>query len=170
MIDDAGSACRGAMNMRIAKLTMDSSDKTKFEILGKSSVKYHLKANHLVEAKRWFWALNNAIQWAKDEAREEQQKAKQDSAARQAIAERAKDANTDAGADISSSYKSAAKSSTLGMSYDDTSKPSIKLPPTAGISTAGDEAASGYDSYEASLVNDSPQKKQVVLPEADADD
>jgi hypothetical protein len=50
---------------------MDPQDKTRFEIQGKSSVKYHLKANHIVEAKRWFWALNNAIQWAKDEAKEE---------------------------------------------------------------------------------------------------
>jgi hypothetical protein len=51
---------------------MDAQDKTRFEIHGKSSVKYHLKANHVVEAKRWFWALNNAIQWAKDEAKEEE--------------------------------------------------------------------------------------------------
>ncbi|KAJ5806932.1 hypothetical protein N7474_010524 [Penicillium riverlandense] len=70
--DDAGSACRGAINMKIARLSMDAQDKTRFEILGKSSVKYHLKANHVVEAKRWFWALNNAIQWAKDEAKEEE--------------------------------------------------------------------------------------------------
>ena len=57
--------------MRIAKLFMDPQDKTRFEIQGKSSVKYHLKANHIVEAKRWFWALNNAIQWTKDEAKVE---------------------------------------------------------------------------------------------------
>lgn len=79
--DDAGSACRGAINMRIAKLHMDPKDKLLFEILGKSSVKYNLKANHQVEAKRWFWALNNAIQWAKDEAREEQKRQQQESAA-----------------------------------------------------------------------------------------
>ena len=60
--------------MRIATLHMDPTDKLRFEIHGKSSVKYHLKANHQVEAKRWFWALNNAIQWAKDEAREEQKR------------------------------------------------------------------------------------------------
>ena len=71
--DDAGSACRGAINMRIAKLYMDPQDKTRFEIQGKSSVKYHLKANHVAEAKRWFWALNNAIQWTKDEEKEEKQ-------------------------------------------------------------------------------------------------
>lgn len=55
--------------MRIGQLHMDSQDKTRFEILGKSSVKYHLKANHEVEAKRWVWALNNAIQYCKDEAK-----------------------------------------------------------------------------------------------------
>ena len=69
--DDAGSACRGAINMRIAKLHMSPDEKTKFEIHGKSSVKYTLKANHEVEAKRWFWSLNNSIQWSKDQAREE---------------------------------------------------------------------------------------------------
>ncbi|KAI9668596.1 MAG: hypothetical protein M1831_001035 [Alyxoria varia] len=83
--DDAGSACRGAINMKIAKLHMDPTDKVQFEIHGKSSVKYHLKANHQVEAKRWFWSLNNAIQWAKDEAKEEQkQKDQNDEMMRQA--------------------------------------------------------------------------------------
>ncbi|KAF2396010.1 hypothetical protein EJ06DRAFT_500898, partial [Trichodelitschia bisporula] len=72
--DDSGSACRGAINMRIAKLNMDPQDKLRFEIQGKSSIKYHLKANHEVEAKRWYWALNNAIQWSKDEAREEERR------------------------------------------------------------------------------------------------
>ena len=71
-IEDVASACRGAINMRIAKLHMDPADKTKFEIQGKSSVKYHLKANHAIEAKRWYWSLNNAIQWGKDEAKEEE--------------------------------------------------------------------------------------------------
>ena len=60
--------------MRIAQLSMSAEDKSRFEIQGKSSIKYHLKANHTVEAKRWFWALNNAIQWAKDEARHEEQR------------------------------------------------------------------------------------------------
>lgn len=77
-LDDAGSACRGAINMKIASLNMDPQDKTRFEIQGKSSVKYHLKANHVVEAKRWFWTLNNAIQWAKDEAKEEEKRQTKD--------------------------------------------------------------------------------------------
>src|SRR5947207_11937852 len=68
------SACRGAINMKIAQLYMEPQDKQRFEIHGKSSVKYHLKANHQVEAKRWYWALNNAIQWQKDEARVEEEK------------------------------------------------------------------------------------------------
>jgi ankyrin repeat protein len=86
--DDAGSACRGAINMRIAKLIMDPTEKQKFEILGKSSVKYHLKANHEVEAKRWFWALNNSIQWTKDQAKEEEkQKAQSAERLKQAKAE-----------------------------------------------------------------------------------
>lgn len=76
--------------MRIAKLYMDPQDKQRFEIQGKSSVKYHLKANHQVEAKRWYWALNNAIQWAKDEAREEEKRATQDEAIKQAKIEQIK--------------------------------------------------------------------------------
>ncbi|KAH7316632.1 oxysterol-binding protein [Stachybotrys elegans] len=73
--DDSDSACRGAINMRIAQLHMSPDEKTKFEIIGKSSVKYTLKANHEVEAKRWFWALNNSIQWVKDQVKEEQRQA-----------------------------------------------------------------------------------------------
>jgi len=69
--------------MRIATLSMDPQDKLRFEIQGKSSVKYHLKANHQVEAKRWYWALNNAIQWAKDEKREEEKRQTEESEALQ---------------------------------------------------------------------------------------
>ncbi|KAK4153103.1 Oxysterol-binding protein-domain-containing protein [Chaetomidium leptoderma] len=86
--DDAGSACRGAINTRIAKLHMSADEKTKFEIHGKSSVKYTLKANHEVEAKRWFWALNNSIQWTKDQAKEEErQRARNAELLKQAKAE-----------------------------------------------------------------------------------
>lgn len=101
--DDAGSACRGAINMRIAKLNMDPQDKTRFEILGKSSVKYHLKANHVVEAKRWFWALNNAIQWAKDEAKEEDRRRTRDAdLLRQAKMEQIEKQTSESQADASS--------------------------------------------------------------------
>ncbi|KAK0730044.1 Oxysterol-binding protein-domain-containing protein [Lasiosphaeris hirsuta] len=92
--DDAGSACRGAINMRIAKLHMSPDEKTKFEIIGKSSVKYTLKANHEVEAKRWFWALNNSIQWTKDQAKEEEkQRARSAELLKQAKAEHSQGAS-----------------------------------------------------------------------------
>lgn len=56
---------------------MDPQDKTRFEIQGKSSVKYHLKANHSVEAKRWVWTLTNAMQYARDEDKAGHQSARQ---------------------------------------------------------------------------------------------
>ncbi|KAK9368997.1 Oxysterol-binding protein-domain-containing protein [Lipomyces kononenkoae] len=70
--DDAGTACRGSINMRIATLRLDSSEKQGFEIIGKGSVRYHLRANHPVEANRWVWALTQAIQHAKDELKNQQ--------------------------------------------------------------------------------------------------
>ncbi|ESA44318.1 oxysterol binding protein 1, variant [Neurospora crassa OR74A] len=100
--DDAGSACRGAINMRIAKLHMTPDEKTKFEIIGKNSVKYTLKANHEVEAKRWFWALNNSIQWTKDQAKEEErQRVRNAELLKQAKAEHAHSVS-DAGSDNAS--------------------------------------------------------------------
>ena len=69
-IDDTGSTCRGSINMRNAKLKLDQSDKLKFEIVssGKGSVRYHLRANHPVEANRWIFALTQAIQAGTAEA------------------------------------------------------------------------------------------------------
>ncbi|KAJ6151844.1 ATP12 ATPase F1F0-assembly protein [Penicillium chermesinum] len=115
--DDAGSACRGAINMKIARLTMDAQDKTRFEIHGKSSVKYHLKANHVVEAKRWFWALNNAIQWAKDEAKEEErQRSKNAEALRQAkLDQNTGDTASESGLSRKASSSKAPTGSTLGV-------------------------------------------------------
>jgi len=64
--DDTESTCRGSLNMKYAKLKLDQSDKQKFEIVssGKGSVRYHLRANHPVEANRWIFALTQAIQAA----------------------------------------------------------------------------------------------------------
>ncbi|KAJ5481012.1 hypothetical protein N7539_006906 [Penicillium diatomitis] len=108
--DDIGSACRGAINMRIARLTMDAQDKTRFEIHGKSSVKYHLKANHVVEAKRWFWSLNNAIQWAKDEAKEEEKQRSQNAEAlRQAKIDQAEGRATETPSESGLSHKPSTK-------------------------------------------------------------
>ena len=74
--------------MKIAAINMDPYDNQRFEIHGKSSVKYHLKASHVVEAKRWFWTLNNAIQWSKDEAKgAERRKAREGEILQHKIAE-----------------------------------------------------------------------------------
>src|SRR5271170_2986377 len=69
-VDDTESACRGSLNMKNAKLKLDQSDKQKFEIIssGKGSVRYHLRANHPVEANRWIFALTQAIQAATAES------------------------------------------------------------------------------------------------------
>ncbi|KAL5115493.1 hypothetical protein ACEQ8H_006634 [Pleosporales sp. CAS-2024a] len=144
--DDTGSACRGAINMRIAKLYMDPQDKQRFEIQGKSSVKYHLKANHQVEAKRWFWALNNAIQWAKDEAREEEKRANQDNE----MLKQAKIEQLAIGGDslsVSSSRMTASRNlaqvpSSLGVPV---------MPQDTASRTAASVAEEGVSGYEASV-------------------
>ena len=130
--DDAGSACRGAINMRIGKLHMDAQDKTRFEIHGKSSVKYHLKANHVVEAKRWFWSLNNAIQFAKDEAKDENQRRTQEMDSSRSIRDQAADAG---------SVKTGAG---LGVPVS-----------SSKVSFRSDvDATTAYDSYEPSAMGD----------------
>ncbi|ODQ52456.1 hypothetical protein SAICODRAFT_93301 [Saitoella complicata NRRL Y-17804] len=67
--DDAQRSCRGSIHMKYASLNLDKQDKQRFEITGKGSVRYHLRANHPVEANRWAWALTAAIQHAKDSSR-----------------------------------------------------------------------------------------------------
>lgn len=138
--------------MRIAKLYMDPQDKTRFEIQGKSSVKYHLKANHVVEAKRWFWTLNNAIQWTKDEAREEEQRKQRDAEAlRQAKLEQS-------GKQHQGSSRDSVKLSSHGL----TPATAVGVPLTASTSRVSfhgpnlgrvndDEDGSPYGSYEPSV-------------------
>lgn len=63
---DTINACRGSLNLGYATLHLDSSEKLKFEIIGKNGIKWHLKANHPMETNRWVWTLQNAITAAKD--------------------------------------------------------------------------------------------------------
>lgn len=151
--------------MRIAKLYMDPQDKTRFELQGKSSVKYHLKANHIVEAKRWFWALNNAIQWTKDEAKaSEQRKLRKEAMLRQAKAgnlQQPQDSSTIDGSSFSGKGLSPATaigvpltSSHSRLSFQDSVF-------TGPASIAGDDEGSAYgDTYEPS-VGDNDVAKQV---------
>jgi hypothetical protein len=161
--DDAGSACRGAINMKIAKLNMDPTEKTKFEIIGKSSVKYHLKANHEVEAKRWFWALNNSIQWTKDQAKEEdRQRQKSAELLRQAKAEHSNSALTrdasigDLGsesASVADTRRGSFQATRLG-SQPSTGKTGGQRVAFASGSVGDDDEGTAYGSYEPSFTGD----------------
>lgn len=156
--DDAGSACRGAINMRIAKLYMDPQDKTRFEIQGKSSVKYHLKANHVVEAKRWFWALNNAIQWTKDEAKStEQQKQRKEELLRQAKAGNLPQVHQSSTTDVSKlNSKGLTPTTAVGVPLTkSSSRVSFQESFMTGpASVAGEDDGSQYgDSYEPSVID-----------------
>jgi oxysterol-binding protein 1 len=148
--------------MRIAKLHMDPQDKQRFEILGKSSVKYHLKANHVVEAKRWYWALNNAIQWAKDEARqEEKQKIKNTEQLQQAKidqAERTSQRDKSDSAGESASISSARQGNRNGKGLTSSSNlgPVVSRVVAAGssigpASITDEDNGTAYDSYEPSV-------------------
>lgn len=68
--DDTNNACRGSLNMKYAMLHLDSSEKLKFEIIGKGGASFHLMGNHPVETNRWVWCLQGAIRYAKDKERE----------------------------------------------------------------------------------------------------
>ncbi|ETS78529.1 hypothetical protein PFICI_10591 [Pestalotiopsis fici W106-1] len=143
--DDAENACRGAISMRIAKLHMSTDEKTKFEIIGKSSVKYTLKANHEVEAKRWYWALNNAIQWMKDQAKEEEkQKANTAEYLRQAhLAAKSTDGST---ADVHSEAASVTDAGRNSVSLS-------RLPTKGSMSKHGLSRASTNDSIDDEFVD-----------------
>lgn len=177
--DDSGSACRGAINMRIAKLNMDPTEKTKFEIIGKSSVKYHLKANHEVEAKRWFWALNNSIQWTKDQAKEEdRQRQKSAELLRQAKVEHStgsgsKDSTNELAsetASITETRRNSYQASTrlIPGGSKSTSKVAFN---TAG-SVGDDDEATAYGSYEPSFMGEMGKLPSHVGtgPDGDGDD
>ncbi|TVY59540.1 Oxysterol-binding protein-like protein, partial [Lachnellula suecica] len=177
--DDAGSACRGAINMRIAKLNMDPTEKTKFDIIGKSSVKYHLKANHEVEAKRWFWALNNSIQWTKDQAKaENEQRQKSAELLRAAKAEHSTGSREPSGTEPASetasivdtrrnSYQASSRLAPQG-SRNSTSKVAFQ---TSG-SVADDDDGTMYGSYEPSFMGDIAKLPSNVgtAPDGDEDE
>ncbi|KAJ5580145.1 ATP12 ATPase F1F0-assembly protein [Penicillium hispanicum] len=171
--DDAGSACRGAINMKIARLSMDAQDKTRFEIHGKSSVKYHLKANHVVEAKRWFWSLNNAIQWAKDEAKEEErQRSKNAEALRLAKIETTGDTPSESGLSHKPSAKGLATSS-LGVPGGSFRRLSTHASRTTLETTPGEEESSAYGSIDQSTAHNEVNRvisHVTSAPDGDGDD
>ena len=147
--DDAGSACRGAINMRIARLNVDPKDKMSFEIIGKGSVRYALKAQHQVEAKRWVWVLSNGIQWAKDEAKEEEKRQQQETLAiREARNEQLERQRTRE-QEVAHSGSGLVPASAAGL----------HLGASPGASTMGDQL-SAYDPSEAGMT-DAPSMRGV---------
>ncbi|KAI9189843.1 hypothetical protein H9P43_001276 [Blastocladiella emersonii ATCC 22665] len=55
--DDVPNSCRGSIHLKIATLWIDSSDRHRFDIIGKGSVRYHLRADHVAETMRWIHAI-----------------------------------------------------------------------------------------------------------------
>ena len=176
IVDDAGSACRGAINMRIATLHMDPQDKTRFEIQGKSSVKYHLKANHIVECKRWFWSLNNAIQWSKDEVKEQERQKKRkeemlrDARSGKASTDSSKESGTVDGTKLSG--KGLVPATSIGVPLTaSSSRVSFQDSTLAPASITGDDDGSMYDSQDQSVdVPRSVPKAGMTAIAGDVDD
>ena len=146
--------------MSIAKLFMDPQDKQRFEIQGKSSVKYHLKANHVVEAKRWYWALNNAIQWSKDKAKEDERKKTRDSdMLRQAKMDQARGSSQRDSTDGSSLHPKRhasphARHMHTGSLGGSTSSPFVGGASTGPGSVMDDDEVGPSQSYEPSAAGD----------------
>ncbi|KAG8528803.1 uncharacterized protein KY384_006492 [Bacidia gigantensis] len=175
--DDAGSACRGAINMKIAKLHMDPQDKTKFDIEGKSSVKYNLKANHVVEAKRWFWSLNNAIQSSKDEVKKQERHKKRkeemlhEARSRKPVAHARTSSNSE-GTRLTSN--NLAPATAVGVPLTATSsRVSLQESTFGPPSVAGDDNGSMYDSQDQSVAGDTAEpvvKARTTAIAGDVDD
>ncbi|KAJ1952195.1 hypothetical protein GGI12_006308, partial [Dipsacomyces acuminosporus] len=68
---DAESSCRGAINLRIAKIIL-SKEGNQFEVHGKGSIKYRLKAKDPAVAKQWVHLLNLSKQWALENHKQQQ--------------------------------------------------------------------------------------------------
>ena len=64
--DESENACRGSINMKVARIVYQNGDKTKFEVLGPDKHGFHVKAAHPTEAKNWIWNLNQAKTQARD--------------------------------------------------------------------------------------------------------
>ncbi|KAI8907712.1 Oxysterol-binding protein-domain-containing protein [Powellomyces hirtus] len=65
-------ACRGSISTMIASVVMpDSSDKSRFDVIGRGSVKYSLKARSPADAKKWVWALMESKKFMVDGAKED---------------------------------------------------------------------------------------------------
>ncbi|KAI9098624.1 Oxysterol-binding protein-domain-containing protein [Phlyctochytrium arcticum] len=64
-------ACRGSISTMIASVVLpDSDDKSRFDVIGKGSVRYSLQARSPADAKKWVWALMESKKYMIDRARD----------------------------------------------------------------------------------------------------
>lgn len=64
---DFPHACRGSISLKVARIVYDyRADPYKFQVVGKGSVKYVLRAGSETDAKKWVVALTEAKQWLQE--------------------------------------------------------------------------------------------------------
>ncbi|KAJ3219695.1 hypothetical protein HDU67_010057 [Dinochytrium kinnereticum] len=64
---DYPESCRGSIATRIAIVEFpDAKDKSRFDVVGKGSVRFCLQARSPADAKRWVWALMESKRWVTD--------------------------------------------------------------------------------------------------------
>ncbi|KAL7754497.1 hypothetical protein RI367_000482 [Sorochytrium milnesiophthora] len=71
--DDVPNSCRGSILLKIASLWIDVSDRHRFDIIGKGSIRYHLRAEHVAEAQRWIMAIKQSKTYLEDKMRRERE-------------------------------------------------------------------------------------------------
>ncbi|KAJ1675903.1 hypothetical protein EV182_000349 [Spiromyces aspiralis] len=64
--DDADSACRGAINLRIADIYYNRKYPKQFDVKGKGLKKFRIKAKDEKTAREWIHQLNASKKWAED--------------------------------------------------------------------------------------------------------
>lgn len=156
---DTNNACRGSLNLGFATLHLDSSEKLKFEIIGKNGIKWHLKANHPVETNRWVWTLQNAITISKDNLRQKRRGNSEGTTANESTANRE---SVDDGA------RSSLDESGVQAGEDEKKKRLLHLPRRNKHKKSSSQVSlnsfTGSDYDEQSSVTASDQKSAVASP------
>ncbi|KAJ3321942.1 hypothetical protein HDU76_013991, partial [Blyttiomyces sp. JEL0837] len=64
---DYPESCRGSISTKIAVVEfVEPKDKSRFDVVGKGSVRYSLQAKTPADAKKWVWALMESKRWMLD--------------------------------------------------------------------------------------------------------
>jgi hypothetical protein len=80
--EDFPLSCRGSISMRIANILLtEEDDKSRFDVVGKGSVRYSLKARSPADAKKWIWAVMESKRWMED--RDKSNQSRRNSVARE---------------------------------------------------------------------------------------